>query len=262
MTAEEARAHLEEDILVNLTTLKFLDLYADCPDIRLAGIEDSRGWATVAVFPASLFSYDREHYPLARWIAFTNGTSFPLRQALLADLPRTFGVVKTNSAELPSAPGFTVRPGHAFTSWVPPRGWSLPALPGDGLAVVQGNSLEESVLELFLLNGYSREDIVTRLGKGAVWFAVYQDSHAVAGCLAYHNFGGIWEIAGVHTLSGYRGQGHGRRVVAAAADHLSRSGKPFRYHVDDENIASIALVKGLGLLPAMRIRHHVFEPVP
>ena len=52
--------------------------------------------------------------------------------------------------------------------------------------------------------------------------------------------------AGVDTLKGHRGQGHGRKVVAAWSSAIQEEGLTAFYSTSWDNAASIALAKSLG----------------
>lgn len=93
------------------------------------------------------------------------------------------------------------------------------------------------------------------LRRGARWFAIRCGNEVLSACIVYQNFDAVWEIAGVLTRPNLRRQGLARSVVVAALRYLRLHGLQPRYQVDESNLASAGLARGLGLVEFLRTAH-------
>lgn len=67
---------------------------------------------------------------------------------------------------------------------------------------------------------------------------------------------GEWVLRGVGTLPDHRNQGHGRRMLSLALDHLFKEGPTAMLEVDSENPPALALYKKLGFQVTAQVDYH------
>ena len=79
---------------------------------------------------------------------------------------------------------------------------------------------------------------------------------ALSACLAFENYGPVWEVGGVVTAPLHRRQGLAARVVQTALARLSERALIPRYQVEENNVASIGLAESIGLAPFLTIVHY------
>jgi GNAT superfamily N-acetyltransferase len=244
---------LRSDPLRHIDTLKVLSAYPNAAQLRLS--REGSAWALSAVCPVSAFAGDQRAYPGAEFVVLVDGNSAWLMRQLLPDLPKTELVLKTADATLA---------GDAVALY---RGRSLRVLlsftgeescPGgnDRLAApTTGDTLDQELAEVLSSFGNDLKYLDRCFRQGARWFAFRGAGKVHSGCVVYQNFESIWEIAGVFTQPKWRRQGLGRRVVAAAVQYLRTEQRRPRYQVDAQNLPSIELARGLGLVPFLRVEH-------
>lgn len=122
--------------------------------------------------------------------------------------------------------------------------------------VIVTQTPDEACIALVLENGYSRGEIDRFFAEGAQAFSIYEEGEPVCICLAYHNFGDIWEIGGVRTLERAQRRGLARRVVQTALHTLAVQKRIPRYQAESTNVPSIRLAESIGLVPCLRFEHY------
>lgn len=232
--------------------LKQLIAYPD--HVRAFRATGPEGAATLVMLDVSASAYDRETYPQAEVAAFVESDHPRLTAALMAHVPRGVGVVFKLSrlADLaPVAAQFAVERRTAFVSFTstaafaPVAGVTVTSSPGD------------ASFPLFATQGHDRTWLEPLLRAGKAFACVLErDGEALSVCFAFENFGRIWEIGGVVTPPARRKQGFAALVVRAALAELTRRGLAPRYQVEEDNAASIALARSVGLVPFTTITHY------
>lgn len=252
----KALAHLNNDVLKNLSTLKYLNWYRDYADVRLT--EDTWDWAALSVFPTNILSYDTTEYPKARQALFLNGSSKTLKHELLTSLKPDYYLLRLNEdLDLFRYQGkYSVTPGHSYISYT---ALTYGAVSNQAEISPQAR-LTREVITFLGRNGYTPNDLEKYFGQGAQWFGQNIDGKLVSACFVFPNYDGIWEIAGLHTLEEARRHGYAAAVVHSALVYLLNRGLTPRYEAEQNNTASIALARRLKLKEFLTIRHFLLEP--
>ena len=110
---------------------------------------------------------------------------------------------------------------------------------------------------MFESQGHDRAWLKPLLREGKAFACVAKrDGDAVSACLAFENYGPVWEVGGVVTTPAHRRHGLGTRVVRTALAELADRGLAPRYQVEEHNTASIGLARSAGLAPFLTIVHY------
>jgi RimJ/RimL family protein N-acetyltransferase len=242
---------LEQDVLRNLVTLKMLSAYGRSMTGFLE--REGREWASLSLLPTEVSGWDRTAYPQARFIAFPNGTNAGLMGRVLESLPDSPLVVKTGDEPVIEC----LRRGKGAIRVTAYRSFTGSAsVEADGAPAVQRSSnRDEAAWALFAENGYDAAELDRHFSNGAQWFGVRNGQRLVSACLAFQNYGRIWEIGGVYTVPGFRKRGFARQVVLAAMGFLGERALTPRYQVKEDNGESIGLAQRCGLRQFLCIRH-------
>jgi ribosomal protein S18 acetylase RimI-like enzyme len=251
-TVQAAIDDLARDPLRHIVLLKQLLAYP--AHVTAHRVGDSRGIATLVALDAAASAYDRQAYPKAAVAAFIASDHPALTAALLAYLPRDAGIVFKLSSEpdlAPVAAQFPVTRRTAFVSFTATG--AVPPAPDVQLTAAPG----DEAFRLFKTQGHDRAWLQPMLGSGKAFACVTtRDGETRAACFAFENFGPVWEVGGVVTAPAHRRQGLGARVVRTALAELARRGLAPRYQVEEDNTASIALARAVGLAPFLTITHY------
>ena len=173
---------------------------------------------------------------------------------LLGGLPRTEVIVKTSHERVSehAVSHLGGRPLRTFISF------TARDSVGSGSVddVTEEAKLTPDVADaLVSAGGYGQGELEEAFQHGARSFAVRRQGSVISACFVYPNFETIWEIAGVFTQPERRGQGHAKRVVTAALQHLAAAHLQARYQVTADNTASLHLASSLGLEEFLRVAH-------
>jgi ribosomal protein S18 acetylase RimI-like enzyme len=243
-------AHLESDLDTHLMTLKFLGLFGD--RCRTTFHQSDSGWASLVVFDATLFPWDRQNYPGARQVALADGND-------PAEITRHLGNLGRTTVVKSSDPGVQETVERVFR-WNPVRrflwytGETTLPLPDD---VREVTAPDPGFTQLLVGNGWTAHEWESQRVRGARGYVAEEGGEPRAFCLAYPNHPPVWELASVRTLPGYLRRGWGARVVSAGLASILSRGHRVRYHVDAENGPSRALAESLGLVPHVEARHYL-----
>ncbi|MDI1283253.1 MAG: GNAT family N-acetyltransferase [Reyranella sp.] len=252
---------LAHDPLRHVVLLKQLLTYPE--HVRVHRMAGPQGTATLVLLDVSASPYDRQAYPEAAVAAFIASDHPALTAALLAHLPRGVGIVfkLSSKADLaPVAARFPVTRRTAFISFTVPGGVS-PA-PDVQLTAAPGTAAPgDEAFRLFETQGHDRAwlEPLLRSGKAFACVAGHDGettTKTAAACIAFENFGPVWEVGGVVTVPAHRRQGLGAHVVRMALAELARRGLAPRYQVEEHNEASIGLARSVGLAPFLTITHY------
>jgi len=251
-TAKTVIDALARDPLRHVVLLKQMTAYPEHTEAHR--VSDARGAATLIALKASASPYDRQAYPGAAVVAFIDSDHPDLTAALLRHVPRGVGVVfkLASDADLaPVAARFEVVRRTAFTSFT--AAGEAAAAPDVRLT----SAPDDTAFRLFETQGHDRAWLRPLLAGGQAFACVAADGDETrAACIAFENFGPVWEVGGVVAAPAHRRQGLGRRVVRTALAELARRGLAPRYQVEEGNEASIGLARSAGLTPFLTVTHY------
>jgi GNAT superfamily N-acetyltransferase len=254
-TVQDVIDALAHDPLRHIVLLKQLQAYPEHVKVhRVCGAE---GAATLVSLDTSTSPYDRQAYPRAAVAAFVSSDHPELTALLVSHLPRGVGIVFKLSSEADLAPvesQFSVTRRTAFVSFTsaggvePAPGVEITSAPGD------------TAFQMFETQGHDRAWLIPLLRSGKAFACVAKrGGDAASACLAYENYGAVWEVGGVVTAPSHRRQGLGTLVVRTALAELAGRRLAPRYQVEEHNAASIALARSVGLVPFLTIVHYAHE---
>jgi GNAT superfamily N-acetyltransferase len=264
-TNEHAQAidYFERDPLSHLVHLKYLTHNPGQFECRYFNIDGSEGALMSGAVSTTL--WDQTQYPDLELLLLPSASDERAALHLVKQVPDTFPVLTTpilykfcdpySKAAFTSA--FDLQPARVYISFTTTQ--DAPVFqrhPG----VVVGSILDDERLALYEQNSYTRSEMEQHMEHGALTFALYEEDTLVSVCMAYRNFGSVWEIGGVRTLDAARRRGYARQVVETALYELTQRGLVPRYHVEDINTPSITLAQSLGLQECARIEHFVSRP--
>lgn len=255
LSVRDAIDMLSSEPLRHIVLLKQLLAYPD--HVRVHRVAGAAGTAMLVALDVSASSYDRQTYPGAALAAFISSDDPDLTASLLRHLPRDVGIVFKLSREADLAPiaaQFPVERRTAFVSFSsaarfhPDPGVRVTSQPGD------------AAFRLFAEQGHERSwlELILRAGKAFACVAG-DDGETPSACIAFENYGSVWEVGGVVTAPAQRRKGYAARVVGTALAELSARRLAPRYQVEEHNTASIRLAQAIGLVPFLTIVHYVHE---
>jgi len=252
---QDAIDELARDPLRNIVLLKHLLAYPSHVKVHRAG--GAQGAATLVVLETGVSPYDRLTYPKATLAALIESDHPELTASLVSCVPRDVGIVFKLSRESDLAAiysRFPVMRRSAFLSFTsadesqPDRAVRITATPG------------AYAFELFAAQGHARAWLEPLLQAGkAIACVLERDGDIGAACIAFENYGPVWEVGGVVTPPAHRRQGFAARVVRAALATLTDRGLTPRYQAEERNTASIGLARSVGLTPFLTIVHYEHE---
>jgi GNAT superfamily N-acetyltransferase len=246
---------LAREPLRHIVLLKHLLAYPEHVKIHRAC--DPTGAATLVLLETSVSSYDRQTYPRAAVAAFISSDHPGLTASLMSHVPRGVGIVFKLSRDADVAPvesEFAVQRRTAFVSFTSTgtfeedAGVRITTEPGD------------ATLQLFEAQGHDRSWLEPLLRSGRAFACVLEHgADTLSACVAFENYGPVWEVGGVITAPSFRGRGLGTRVVRTALAKLSERALIPRYQVEAHNKASIGLAQSVGLAPFLTTAHYAHE---
>ena len=251
---------LARDPLRHVVLLKQLLAYPEHVKIhRAAGPE---GAATLVVLDVAASAYDRQAYPRAAIAAFIASDHPDLTAALLSHLPTSdvspgAGIVFKLSSAADLAPveaQFAVTRRTAFISFTVSGG----AAPAPGVHITSAPG--DDAFRLFETQGHDRAWLSPLLASSKAFACLAErDGETRAACIAFENYGAVWEVGGVVTAPSHRRQGLGARIVRTTLAELAARGLTPRYQVEEHNTASIGLARSIGLAPFLTIVHYAHD---
>lgn len=249
---------LREDVLRHIVALKMLSLHPESATLHFH--ENGSAWALRVAFPAFISEYDRRTYPSAQFVVLIDGNSVSMMRDLLDDLPRGEIILKTGHDVIARQAvefggGRLVRTFVSFTGSARTHHDAVQQRDRATLTVTDGTVLDAELAKAFGEFGNDLKFLGDAFQRGARWFAIRRHLEVLSACVVYRNFDAIWETAGVLTRPKVRRQGLARSVVVAALQYLESKGLQPRYQVDECNLASAGLARGLGLVEFLRTEH-------
>lgn len=255
---------LARDPLRHVVLLKQLLAYPE--HVKIHRVAGPGGAATLVALDASASPYDRQAYPKAAIAAFVSSDHPDLTAVLLSHLPmsdvsRGAGIVFKLSSAADLAPveaRFAVTRRTAFISFTASGG----AAQAPGVRVTSAPG--DDAFRLFETQGHDRAWLAPLLENGKAFACVAGadddgGGETRAACIAFENYGAVWEVGGVVTAPSHRRQGLGTRVVRTTLAELAARGLAPRYQVEEHNTASIGLARSVGLAPFLTIVHYAHD---
>jgi ribosomal protein S18 acetylase RimI-like enzyme len=253
ISIDSAIEELARDPLRHVVLLKQLLAYPN--HVKAYRASGSAGTAILLALEASASSYDQRTYPEAGVVAFISSDHPDLTASLLPCLPRDVGIVFKLSREADLRPvesKFSATRRTAFVSFTshgvvePDAEVGVLTTPGD------------AAFRMFETQGHERSWVEPMLESGRAFACVLERGGDTASvCLVYENWGLVWEVGGVVTAPAHRRKGCGARVVRTALAELGKRGLKPRYQVEENNAASVALARSVGLAPFLTITHYL-----
>ncbi|KFG66585.1 GNAT family N-acetyltransferase [Microvirga sp. BSC39] len=246
---------LRRDPLRNVVLLKFLDTTLGSSTLHQA--VDGHDVASLLLVDHRFSSFDRKAYPAARVSAIISSTRPELTRKVLAFAPRgeTLVFKLTDEADrLVVAEEFPLKRQTAYHSYTASA--FAAAAPGADVEF----ALSDSLSRMFAAQDHDPEWLGCLIDSGRAFVsAVKEDGQALSACFAFQIDGAIWEIGGVYTVPARRGEGLGSRAVRTALAELARRACVPRYHVAEDNAASIKLAETLGMTRFLTLTHYLSE---
>jgi ribosomal protein S18 acetylase RimI-like enzyme len=252
ISVQDVVDELARDPLRHIVLLKHLVAYPE--HVRIHRVSDATGVATLIMLEASVSPYDRQTYPRATLAAFISSDHPELAAALMLHVPRGVGIVFKLSREDDLAPvrsHFAVKRRTAFVSFT-----SSAAVERDADVRIRADP-DDATLQLFAAQGHDRSWLEPLLQNGrAIACVLARGGETLSACIAFENYGPVWEVGGVVTAPSHRRRGLGTRVVRTALAELFERALTPRYQVEAHNRASIGLARSAGLAPFLTIVHY------
>jgi len=252
ISIDSAIDELARDPLRHVVLLKQLLAYPT--HVKAYRASGTAGSAILLALEASASAYDRQAYPEAEVVAFISSDHPDLTASLLPCLPRDVGIAFKLSREADLHPVQTKFPVVRSTAFV--------SFTSDGVmepdAEVRVTTTPgEVAFRMFETQGHERRWIESMLANGRAFACVLEQDTTASVCLVYENWGPVWEVGGVVTAPEHRRKGLGARVVRTALAELGKRGLKPRYQVEENNAASIALARSVGLAPFLTMTHYL-----
>ncbi|MCL2773493.1 MAG: hypothetical protein FWD71_09100 [Oscillospiraceae bacterium] len=234
---------------------KMIEEYGDKIIYNLT--EKQNDWAMSMLIPTKLSVFDIASYPSAEYIVYVAASNDELLRNIVRELPvncrLVFKISKPNEKEIVMERlNLTFK--RSYFSYFADKPINI-----DCTNVITALEIDESLVPLWLENGYDRKSIEKYFNNGAVSFSVYFDNVPLSTCFIFPSFGDIWEIAALHTIPDERCKGYGKLVAGAALNYIVKMSKKFRYQVLNTNIPSIKLIESFGLQKVLTLEHLYYK---
>lgn len=251
---EQALRLLRRDPLRNIVALKFLLGFAGQAEVQIRQRGDNA--AVLLLVDNSQSAFDRTTYPSVGRSVIIASDDPEVTRDVLPLVPRgaamVFKLMNGGDRDV-VASVFALHRQTAFLSYT----------DGSGAAAVETAASIETAgsripFELFESQGHGATWLRELLDDDRAFVSVLMQGDVVqSACFAFHIDGPVWEIGGVYTLPHLRGQGLALQVVGAALAELHRRGCRPRYQVAEDNLASVALARSVGLRPYLEVAHYL-----
>lgn len=251
----ELYAYLNRDPLKHLVHLKYLHLYPQTVQGQFFSSDDGEG--VLLSYPSQTVMWDVALYPGSTDVLLPSASTPTAADNLLAyvrehfsaDTPMVFKFSDVLTRDI-FVEAFDLQFANRYLSYTSDQPFEWPEL------VTRATDLQDDCAELFIRNGYTRDELEKYFADGAVSYRIDQRGILVCACLIYRNYDTIWEIGGVHTVESARRQGVAQQVVKAALHDLILHGRIPRYQASATNISSIKLAESLGMRVCLNFEHY------
>ena len=253
----EVTAYLLRDTLKHIVHLKALSAYSR--HIRSHYFSHGSSAGVLFLYPTGITTYESVKYPDMQYVVLISSASPSVTERMLDHIPTNCSfVLKLMSAEDKAIVErkFPLKRVTSFLSYT--HSGESRFLSSENVTVA--GTLNEDLLPFYRANGYERDEVEGHFKAGsAMSFAVHENSEPVSACMAYQNYGQVWEICGLYTIERARRKGHARSIVETALNRLLANGYIPRYQVDEKNIASRRLAESLGLSRFLSTEHYLCQ---
>ncbi len=255
---QQALSYLKIDPLRHLVHLKYLHLYADVVDCTF--IQEDQSTGVLLSYRPEALAWDAKNYPNAGMVFLPVASDRAAAECLLAHV----------QAAHPSGTPFILKCAEEHTKEVFNSAYHLdfqralisytigqiPAIPPDQ-EVVRSTTPDDQIISLFTNSVYTADENRKYFAEGACAFIIYEGKEPVCYCMAYRNFGRVWEIGALYTVEHARRKGYARRVVLAALSYLADRDLIPRYQAEHTNLPSLRLAESIGLEPCLHFEHYL-----
>lgn len=246
---------LRRDPLKNVVLLKFLDMTLGRSTLHQ--VVDGDDVASLLLVDHRFSSFDLKAYPAARVSVIISSNRPDLTREVLAFAPRGEPLVfkLTDEADrLVVAEEFSLKRRTAYHSYTSSR--SAVTAPVADVEFV----LSDALSRMFAAQDHDPEWLGSMIESDRAFISsVKEDGQPLSACFAFHIDGAVWEIGGVCTVPARRSEGLGSHAVRTALAEVVRRGCVPRYHVAEENTASIRLAESLGMTRFLTLTHYLSE---
>lgn len=212
------------------------------------------------LLPTKAYWYDAKTYPESEFVVFLNTDNPDVTRQLIQHIPKgvnlIFKLIKAHD-QIVLVEYYSLTRIIGFESYTASKASTAQAWPD----VVITDQLDHRLVPLFAENGYGPETLERYLNKNqGLTFSIFQAENPVATCLAFLNYGQVWEIGGLYTIPDARRQGLGKRIVETGVKTLLDHNYVLRYQMHEENIPSMRLAEAIGLDHFLTVTHFKSYP--
>lgn len=251
----EILAYLTQNTLKHIVHLKMLSVYPQ--HIESHYFTDGSAAGLLLLLPTSVTTYDAVTYPETQYVVLIAADTPSVTEQMLDYIPTTCNLVfkfidSQDRAVIEKR--YPLRRVTSFLSYT----CSAQARFSHSKEVIISEQVDERLLPLYRQSGRKAEEIEGYFKSAqAISFAVYEHKKPVSVCLAYQNYGKIWEIGMLYTLNQARRKGYARQIVETALSVLLANGYTPRYQMNEMNLASKELAERVGLNKFLTTEHYL-----
>ncbi len=255
----EILAYLNRNTLQHIVHLKMLAAYA--PQIEAHYFAGGSARGVLLLLPTAASAYDAAAYPKTQYVVLIAADTPAITAQMPAYIPTTGNLIFKFTAAQDRAVLEKSRPLRRVTSFLSYT-CAGPARFCQSKQVVISHQLEEKLLPLYQQSGYEAAEIAGYFKTGPAFsLAVYEQHQPVSVGLAYQNYGRVWEIGLLYTVSPARRKGYARQIVETALSVLLANGCTPRYQMAETNLASKELAERVGLTRFLTTEHYLcYQP--
>ena len=253
----EVLEFLHRDPLRNIVHLKVLSTYAK--HVRSFYFTDGDEDGVLFLLPTKVTTYESVTYPETEFVVYVTSVSPHITALMLDTIPTDYNLIFKFTSAADSDVFKQHLPLQRYTGFL---NYTCAAdrLFTPSKDVVISKQLDKRLLPLFHQNGYQSTEIETYFAMGKIMsFTIFENGEPVSTCLAYENYGPVWEIGMVYTAEAARRKGYGRVVVETAVSTLLKHKHIPRYQMDEKNLPSKALAERIGLQWFMTTEHYLYH---
>jgi RimJ/RimL family protein N-acetyltransferase len=253
----EILAYLSQNTLKHIVHLKMLSAYSQ--DIESHYFTDGSATGVLFLLPTIVTTYDALTYPETQYVVLIAADAPSITGQMLDYIPTTCNLIFKFIDPQDRAVIEDRYPLKRVTSFLSYTG-SGQARFCHSKQVLISEQVDEKLLPIYRQSGYKAEAIKGYVKSGrAISFALYENKKPVSVCLAYQNYGQIWEIGMLYTVNQARRKGYARQIVETALSTLLANGYIPRYQMDEANLASKELAERVGLHKFLTTEHYLMS---
>ncbi len=248
---------LHRDPLRNIVLLKVLSTYGQ--HVQTFYFADGAADGVLFLLPTKVTTYESVTYPETDFVVYVTAVSPTITTKMLTAIPTHCNLILKFTSAQDRAVFKQHLPLERFTSFLSYTS-AANAQFSPAQEVIISDKIDQKLLPLYHQNGYESAEIESYFTTGnAISFAVFENGEPVSTCLAYQNYGRIWEIGMVYTIARARRKGYARKVVETALSLLLENGRIPRYQMDEKNTPSKQMADRLGLKWFLTTEHYLYH---